>query len=172
MVQFFWKYLIWLMKYKSYYLLCLVLVILDQLTKQIVVSLFNLGESMVINSYLSWTYIQNTGAAFSILSGGGAIQKAFLLGVSLFVSAMVMVWIHKTPAIRRQRLFGQFLLLSGALGNLLDRAQYGYVVDFIDVHYQNYYWPVFNVADSLIFIGVILILFERRQPALWKFLYK
>ena len=154
------------MKYKSYYLLCLVLVILDQLTKQIVVSLFNLGESMTINSYLSWTYIQNTGAAFSILSGGGAIQKAFLLGVSLFVSAMVMVWIHKTPAIRRQRLFGQFLLLSGALGNLLDRAQYGYVVDFIDVHYQNYYWPVFNVADSLIFIGVILILFERRQPAL------
>jgi len=153
------------MKYKSYYLLSLLLVILDQLTKQIVVSLFTLGESMVINSYLSWTYIQNTGAAFSILSGGGAIQKAFLLGVSLFVSLMVMVWIHKTPAIYRQRLFGQFILLSGALGNLLDRAQYGYVVDFIDVHYQNYYWPVFNVADSLIFIGVILLVFERRQPS-------
>jgi signal peptidase II len=121
---------------------------------------------MVINSYLSWTYIQNTGAAFSILSGGGAIQKAFLLAVSLLVSVMVMVWIHKTPAINRQRLFGQFILLSGALGNLLDRAQYGYVVDFIDVHYQNYYWPVFNVADSFIFIGVILLLFERRQPSL------
>ena len=153
------------MQYKSYYLLCLVLVILDQLTKQIIVSLFTLGESVVINSYLSWTYIQNTGAAFSILSGGGAIQKTFLLAVSLFVSAMVMVWIHKTPAIFRQRLFGQFLLLSGAIGNLLDRAQYGYVVDFIDVHYQNYYWPVFNVADSLIFIGVILLVFERRQPS-------
>ena len=75
---------------------------------------------------------------------------------------MVMVWIHKTPAIHRQRLFGQFILLSGALGNLLDRAQYGYVIDFIDVHYQNYYWPVFNVADSLIFIGVILLIFERQ----------
>ena len=158
------------MKYKSYYLLCLVLVILDQLTKQIVVSLFTLGESMVINSYLSWTYIQNTGAAFSFLSGGGGMLKAFLLAVSLFVSAMLMVWIHKTPAIRRQRLFGQFILLSGALGNLLDRAQYGYVIDFIDVHYQNYYWPVFNVADSLIFIGVILLLFERRKPSLWKLL--
>ena len=154
------------MKYKSYYLLCLALVILDQLTKQIVVSLFTLGESMVINSFVSWTYIQNTGAAFSFLSGGGGILKAFLLAVSLFVSAMLMVWIHKTPAIRRQRLFGQFILLSGALGNLLDRAQYGYVIDFIDVHYQNYYWPVFNVADSLIFIGVILLLFERRKPAL------
>ena len=79
--------------------MCLVLVILDQLTKQIIVSLFTLGESMVINSYLSWTYIQNTGAAFSILSGGGAIQKTFLLAVSLFVSAMIMVWIHKTPVI-------------------------------------------------------------------------
>ena len=146
--------------------MCLALVVLDQLTKQIVVSLFTLGESMVINSYLSWTYIQNTGAAFSILSDGGAIQRAFLLAVSLFVSAMLMVWIHKTPAIRRQRLFGQFILLSGALGNLLDRAQYGYVVDFIDVHYQNYYWPVFNVADSLIFVGVVLLLFERRKPSL------
>jgi len=154
------------MKYKSYYLLCLALVVLDQLTKQIVVSLFTLGESMVINSYLSWTYIQNTGAAFSILSDGGAIQRAFLLAVSLFISAMLMVWIHKTPAIRRQRLFGQFILLSGALGNLLDRAQYGYVVDFIDVHYENYYWPVFNIADSLIFVGVVLLLFERRKPSL------
>ena len=153
------------MKYKSYYLLCLALVIFDQLTKQIVVSLFALGESMVINSFVSWTYIQNTGAAFSFLSGGGGILKAFLLAVSLFVSAMLMVWIHKTPAIRRQRLFGQFILLSGALGNLLDRAQYGYVIDFIDVHYQNYYWPVFNVADSLIFIGVVLLVFERRKPS-------
>ena len=100
------------------------------------------------------------------MSGGGAIQKAFLLAVSLFVSLMVMVWIHKTPSIHLQRLFGQFILLSGALGNLLDRAQYGYVIDFIDVHYQNYYWPVFNVADSLIFIGVILLIFERRKPSL------
>ena len=154
------------MKYKSYYLLCLALVVLYQLTKQIVVSLFTLGESMVINSYLSWTYIQNTGAAFSILSDGGAIQRAFLLAVSLFDSAMLMVWIHKTPTIRRQRLFGQFILLSGALGNLLDRAQYGYVVDFIDVHYQNYFWPVFNIADCLIFVGVVLLLFERRKPSL------
>ena len=154
------------MKYKSYYLLCLALVIFDQLTKQIIVSLFTLGESIVINSFVSWTYIQNTGAAFSFLSGGGGVIKAFLLAVSLFVSAMLMVWIHKTPAIRRQRLFGQFILLSGALGNLLDRAQYGYVIDFIDVHYENYYWPVFNVADSLIFIGVILLLFERRKPSL------
>ncbi len=154
------------MKYKSYYLLCLALVIFDQLTKQIIVSLFTLGESIVINSFVSWTYIQNTGAAFSFLSGGGGVIKAFLLAVSLFVSAMLMVWIHKTQAIRRQRLFGQFILLSGALGNLLDRAQYGYVIDFIDVHYENYYWPVFNVADSLIFIGVILLLFERRKPSL------
>jgi len=154
------------MKYKSYYLLCLALVIFDQLTKQIVVSLFTLGESMVINSFVSWTYIQNTGAAFSFLSGGGGIQKAFLLAVSLFVSAMLMVWIHKTPAMHRQRLFGQFILLSGALGNLLDRAQYGYVIDFIDVHYENYYWPVFNVADCLIFIGVILLVFESRKPSL------
>ena len=84
MVQFFWKYLLRLMKYKSYYLLCLALVIFDQLTKQIVVSLFTLGDSMVINSYLSWTYIQNTGAAFSFLSGGGGILKGLFIGCITF----------------------------------------------------------------------------------------
>ena len=62
-----------------------------------------------------------------------------------------------------QKLLGQFSLLSGAVGNLIDRAQYGYVVDFIDMHINGFYWPVFNLADSFIFIGVILLLFERKK---------
>ena len=61
--------------------------------------------------------------------------------------------------------FGQFFLLSGAVGNLIDRALYGYVIDFIDLHVNSFYWPVFNFADSFIFIGVALILFERKSSA-------
>ena len=154
------------MKYKGYYLLFLVLVLLDQFTKQIFISSFDLGQSIIINPYLSWTYLQNTGAAFSILADGGGIQKAFLLSVSVLVSVIIFLWIHKTSEYQRQKLFGQFLLLSGAVGNLIDRAQYGYVVDFIDMHVNGFYWPVFNLADSFIFIGVLLLLFLRKQPSI------
>ena len=154
------------MKYKSYYLLFLVLVLLDQFTKQIFISSFDLGQSIIINPYLSWTYLQNTGAAFSILADGGGVEKAFLLSVSVLVSVIIFLWIHKTSKYQRQKLFGQFLLLSGAVGNLIDRAQYGYVVDFIDMHVNGFYWPVFNLADSFIFIGVLLLLFQRKQPSL------
>jgi len=154
------------MKYKGYYLLFLVLVLLDQFSKQIFISSFDIGQSIIINPYLSWTYLQNTGAAFSILADGGEVQKAFLLAVSVLVSVIVILWIHKTSEYQRQKLFGQFLLLSGAVGNLIDRAQYGYVVDFIDMHVNGFYWPVFNLADSFIFIGVMLLLFPRKQPSL------
>jgi signal peptidase II len=154
------------MKYKGYYLLFLVLVLLDQFTKQIFISSFDVGQSIIINPYLSWTYLQNTGAAFSILADGGGVEKAFLLAVSVLVSVIVVLWIHKTSEYQRQKLYGQFLLLSGAVGNLIDRAQYGYVVDFIDMHVNGFYWPVFNLADSFIFIGVLLLLFQRKQASL------
>ena len=153
------------MKHKGYYLLFLGLVLTDQFTKQIFMSSFDLGQSIVVNPFLSWTYLQNTGAAFSFLAGGGMIQKSFLLVVSILVSIWIVIWTQRTPSIYRQKLLGQFLLLSGAVGNLIDRAQYGFVVDFIDVHVNNFYWPVFNIADSLIFVGVALLIFERKSTS-------
>ena len=126
-------------------------------------SSFDLGQSVVVNSFLSWTYMQNTGAAFSFLAGGGMMQKSFLLVVSVLVSIWIVIWTQRTPSIYRQKLLGQFLLLSGAVGNLIDRTQYGFVIDFIDVHVNSFYWPVFNIADSLIFVGVALLIFERKS---------
>ena len=151
------------MKHKGYYLLFLGLVLTDQFTKQIFMSSFDLGQSVIINPFLSWTYVQNTGAAFSFLAGGGMMQKSFLLVVSILVSIWIVIWTQRTPSIYRQKLSGQFLLLSGAVGNLIDRAQYGFVIDFIDVHFNSFYWPVFNIADSLIFVGVALLIFERKS---------
>jgi len=151
------------MKHKGYFLLFIVLVLSDQFTKQIFISSLEIGQSIVVNSYLSWTYLHNTGAAFSILSDAGLIGRLFLLAVSILVSLWVIWWAQKTPSIYKQKLFGQFFLLSGAVGNLIDRALYGYVIDFIDVHVNSFYWPVFNLADSFIFIGVVLIIFERKS---------
>ena len=153
------------MKHKGYYLLFLGLVLTDQFTKQIFMSSFDLGQSIVVNPFLSWTYLQNTGAAFSFLAGGGMMQKSFLLVVSVLVSIWIVIWTQKTPSIYRQKLLGQFLLLSGAVGNLIDRTQYGFVIDFIDVHVNSFYWPVFNIADSLIFVGVALLIFERKSTS-------
>ena len=153
------------MKHKGYYLLFLGLVLTDQFTKQIFMSSFDLGQSIVVNPFLSWTYLQNTGAAFSFLAGGGMIQKSFLLVVSILVSLWIVIWTQRTPSIYRQKLSGQFLLLSGAVGNLIDRVQYGFVIDFIDIHANSFYWPVFNVADSLIFVGVALLIFERKSTS-------
>ena len=153
------------MKHKGYYLLFLGLVLTDQFTKQIFMSSFDLGQSIVVNPFLSWTYLQNTGAAFSFLAGGGMMQKSFLLVVSILVSIWIVIWTQRTPSIYRQKLSGQFLLLSGAVGNLIDRAQYGFVIDFIDVHFNSFYWPVFNIADSLIFVGVVLLIFERKSTS-------
>ena len=153
------------MKHKGYYLLFLGLVLTDQFTKQIFMSSFDLGQSIVVNPFLSWTYLQNTGAAFSFLAGGGMMLKSFLLVVSILVSTWIVIWTQRTPSIYRQKLSGQFLLLSGAVGNLIDRAQYGFVIDFIDVHFNSFYWPVFNIADSLIFVGVALLIFERKSTS-------
>jgi signal peptidase II len=151
------------MKHKIYYLSCLGLLILDQLSKQLVASSFSLGESLSITTFFSWTYVQNSGAAFSLLADSDNSQRYLLLGISLIASLALIVWIHKTASSLRQRLLGQSILLAGAAGNLIDRALYGVVIDFIDLHYGGFYWPVFNLADSFIFIGVALLLFEGRQ---------
>ena len=150
-------------RHKIYYLSCLGLLILDQLSKQLVASSFSLGESLSVTSFFSWTYLQNSGAAFSLLADGGDLHRYLLLGISLLASLALIVWMHKTLPSLRQRLLGQSILLAGAMGNLIDRALYGAVIDFIDLHYKGFYWPVFNLADSFIFIGIAFLLFEGRQ---------
>ena len=92
------------MKHKGYFLLFIVLVLSDQFTKQIFMSSLEIGQSIVVNPYLSWTYLHNTGAAFSILSDGGFIGRLFLLAVSILVSLWVIWWAQKTPEIYKQKL--------------------------------------------------------------------
>jgi len=132
-------------------------VVLDQLTKYLVVQRFRLHETVqVIPGLFDLTYVRNPGAAFGILAGAsGAWRTAFFLTVSVAALAVIITLV-RTSQVRRQ-LVAFSLIGGGAVGNLLDRVRFGEVVDFIDWHYRSHHWPTFNIADSAITIGVVLL---------------
>ena len=143
-----------------WYLLACLIVVFDQLTKYWVSSVFSYGETLELLPVLNLTLVHNLGAAFSFLSDAGGWQRWFFAIVSLVVSIVLVVWLYRLPA--RQTLLASALalVLGGAIGNLWDRVVLGYVIDFIDVHYQQYHWPAFNVADAAITLGAVLLILE------------
>jgi len=140
--------------------LSVVIVILDQITKFYAVQFLILHDPQYIYSGLNFTLMYNTGAAFSFLSDAGGWQRWFFIGISSLVSIIIVVWIYNALRKSRCLLFALSFILAGALGNLWDRLTLGYVVDFIEVHYQDLYWPAFNIADSSITIGAILLIID------------
>lgn len=142
--------------------LALIGVLLDQLTKLLVLRRFTLGERLtIIEGWFDLTLVYNTGAAFSFLASGGGWQRWFFVGVAVFASVAIL-WMLARHG--QQRLFGLSLslILSGAIGNVIDRLAYGKVVDFILVHWQErWFFPAFNVADSAITIGAVLLILDE-----------
>ena len=136
---------------------------LDQATKLWIVQHFALLESReVIPGLFSLTYLTNNGAAFSILAGQPAVwRQAFFIAAASV--ALVMIWLGQRSYGRTSRWYSVALALiaGGAIGNLIDRIRLGFVVDFLDVYVGSYHWPAFNVADSAITIGAILLVFEQ-----------
>ncbi len=115
----------------------------------------------VIDNFFNLTYIRNTGAAFGFLAGSHEIfRRTFLIGFSLAAIAFILVMLRRLPDEEKLLTIALGFILSGAVGNLIDRLLYGEVIDFLDVYWGNYHWPAFNVADSFITIGVTLILFR------------
>lgn len=143
---------------KRYLFLSLGLLLLDQWSKHWVMANMALGESWVLSAYLSMTHVHNPGAAFSLLADDVFWQKTLLLSVSVLLSLALAIWMYRTPTTERLKLVALSLILGGALGNLYDRISLSKVVDFIDLHYNDWYWPVFNLADTWIVLGVILLL--------------
>lgn len=137
---------------------------LDQLTKHLITHSFNLWDTVtIIPGFFDFTLRHNTGAAYNILANASGWQRWFLIGVALVVCGVIVAWLYKLSAKEKLEGFALALILSGAIGNLIDRIQYGYVIDFILVHYHAHEFPAFNVADSAISIGVVLLI-----PALFK----
>jgi signal peptidase II len=143
-----------------YFLFTLLLIALDQITKLLIYGYIKPHDSIVINDFLSLSHVHNYGAAFSFLADQSGWQRYFLSGFSLVASVAIIVWMRRIDAGRLLKLFALSILLAGAIGNLIDRFLLGFVIDFIDLHYQDFYWPVFNVADVLISLGVALLIFS------------
>lgn len=140
--------------------LALLAIVLDQVTKLIVVAEMRLYESIPIIPFFSFTRVHNYGAAFSFLADAGGWQRWFFTIIAIAISSLIFWWLTQT---RREQVLLPIafcLILGGAIGNLIDRIAYGYVVDFLDVYYQSYHWPAFNIADSAIFLGAVLLLID------------
>lgn len=148
----------------GYYGLALLVIVVDQLTKVWAEAALAGGEAVVITSFFRLELAYNTGAAFSLLYDAGGWQRWLFSGLAMLVSAGIAVWIARlvagNPSRRRWELLALSLILGGALGNLLDRLLLGHVVDFIVWHYQQYQWPTFNVADSAISVGAVLLIYD------------
>lgn len=128
----------------------------DQVIKWLVQQSMVYGESIEITSFFNWVHVWNTGAAFSLFANAGGWQRYFFVGVAVVVSAFLIKLIRDTR--HRGEALAYCLVLGGAVGNLIDRVFRGYVVDYLDFHWQFWHWPAFNLADIAIVIGMLMIL--------------
>jgi len=134
--------------------------ILDQLSKIWIDTSMSLYQSIPAFPGFSITYARNYGAAFSFLSDAGGWQRWFFAALAAGISVGLVIYLKSLKKDETLLAVSLSLILGGAVGNLIDRVTYGYVIDFLDVYYQAYHWPVFNIADSAITVGVVFMLFE------------
>ncbi len=141
--------------------LSLLVLVLDQASKVAINVSMRLYESIAVLPFFNLTYVHNTGAAFSFLSDAGGWQRWLFAGLAVIISAVLTIWLARLQKHETLLAIALSLVLGGAVGNLIDRLAYGYVIDFLDVYYNHWHWPAFNIADSAIFIGVVLMLLEN-----------
>lgn len=136
-------------------------IVIDQLTKWLIVQNFALYDSIRVNAVLNITRLHNTGAAFSLLESQDGWQRYLFVGLAVVVSAVILVWLRRLPSEGHGWLaLALVLVLGGALGNVIDRVHLHYVVDFIQVHWEDAYFPTFNVADMAISVGAFLLIVD------------
>ena len=155
---------------KKIVLICVIvgsILVLDQATKWLVASMLHLHESVtVIESFFQLTHVRNTGAAFSLLAQAPAsFRQPFFFITTLIAVGVLLVLLRRVESSQTLTLVAIAGILGGALGNFIDRLLYGEVIDFLLVHWRQYYWPAFNVADSCITVGVgCLLVASFREP--------
>ena len=152
--------------FKSWLWLAAIIIGVDQISKWIVLGTLQPGDSRYVAPFFNWVLTFNPGAAFSFLSDAGGWQRWFFTVLALGVSAWIFSMLRKHTGEFRLSL-ALTLILGGALGNVIDRIRFGAVVDFIQWHAAGYYWPAFNVADSAITIGAVLMVVDQlfKKPA-------
>jgi len=140
--------------------LSLLVVGLDQISKQLATAFLEYARPVELLPVFDLTLLHNTGAAFSFLASAGGWQRWFFALLAAGVSVVLIVWLKRLKAHETWLAIALALVLGGALGNLYDRVVLGYVVDFISVHYQRHYFPAFNLADSGITIGAVMLIID------------
>jgi len=137
-----------------------VVLVLDQATKLYIDSRFALHQSLtVVENYFHITYVRNKGAAFGIFADS-AVRIPFFITVSIVAAVGIIWYLHRLSEEQRLLHVALSLIFAGAVGNLIDRIRLGEVIDFIDVHWHQYHWPAFNIADSAITVGVGILLVD------------
>ena len=149
-------------KYVIFFLTVIIVTLLDQLTKAFIHAAMSLYSSwVVIDGFFSITYVRNPGAAFGFLAQASpSFRSIFFVLVTLLAIGMILYYLVKSRADQPRLVFALSLILSGALGNLIDRLRFGEVVDFIDVYWSSHHWPAFNVADAAISVGAMIMMLE------------
>lgn len=141
-------------------LLAAFVVVVDQVTKLLAVQHIPYGFDVEVLPFLQFTLIYNTGAAFSFLSQADGWQRWMFIGIGVVACLVFVIWLIKIAARNNLLSFALSLILGGAVGNLWDRVHLGYVIDFIDIYYKDWHWPAFNIADSAIMLGALLVIID------------
>jgi len=139
-------------------ILCLTIFI-DQLTKYIAyIVLFENQQVLIVNHYLNFRPVWNDGISFGMLQGYGNLGRVTFIIIAIIISLWIILYSKK---LNTTGFVGYNMIAGGAIGNVIDRIIHGKVIDFIDVHYKEFHWPTFNIADSFIFIGVLLFVYNE-----------
>jgi signal peptidase II len=140
--------------------LSLIILIADQFTKVLVIGYYQLGASTEVTSFFNLVRAHNSGAAFSFLSDASGWQRWFFSVIGV-LAAVLIVWLLRSHSGQKLFSFAMACILGGAVGNVIDRLLYGYVVDFLDFHWRNWHFPAFNIADSAITIGATCLILDE-----------
>ena len=149
-------------------LIAALIVVADQFTKVLILRTFSYGDAREITGFFNLVRVHNTGAAFSFLAGASGWQRWFFVGLGLAFSAFCIVMLRNHGATQKRFAWGLTLIMGGAIGNVIDRLLHGYVVDFFDFHFgflsglfSGGHFPAFNIADSAITVGAVLLILDE-----------
>jgi signal peptidase II len=141
-------------------ILAAIIIVADQFTKTLILGYYKLGDSTPVTSFFNIVRAHNPGAAFSFLADAGGWQRWFFTGIGAAATIFIL-WMLRSHHAQKLFSFALACILGGAIGNVVDRLQHGYVVDFLDFHVKGWHWPAFNVADSAIFIGAACLILDE-----------
>ena len=140
--------------------LALLIVLADQFSKVLIVGFYQLGESTLVTNFFNLVRVHNSGAAFSFLAGASGWQRWLFTTIGV-LAAVLITWLLKSHPGQKLFAFALACILGGALGNVIDRLLYGYVVDFLDFHWHGWHFPAFNLADSAITLGAACLILDE-----------